>query len=50
MKGASAEPGPQSPASPCHRSPKADALYIFTDKRKNLYSLCGSAPVSLQVS
>lgn len=29
--------------------PRAGALYIFTDKSKNLYSLCGSTLVSLQV-
>lgn len=29
--------------------PQAGALYIFTDKSKNLYSLCGSTLVSLQV-
>lgn len=30
--------------------PQAGALYIFTDKSKNLYSLCGSTLISLQVS
>lgn len=50
MKETGTEPGPQSPHFILSPQPQAGALYIFTDKSKNLYSLCGSTLVSLQVS